>query len=149
MSGPRHDARARIRTGANWFYWVAGVSALNSYFAHTGGSLTFFIGLGITQLFDAMAVGYAAAPLVLLVNALLISSCAMVGFYARDSRGLYLTGMVLYALDSLLFVLFQDPLAIAFHLFALYWMFIGIRGFGLVPATEMAGSEGAASPSAV
>src|SRR5436189_2962081 len=43
------------RRGANWFYWVAGLSLVNSAVILGGGSLFFVIGLGATLVADGSA----------------------------------------------------------------------------------------------
>src|ERR1043165_9135746 len=42
----------QAKSGANWFYWIAGLSVVNSLIFLFGGNLSFFAGLGITQLVD-------------------------------------------------------------------------------------------------
>ena len=46
---------ARLRSGARWFYWVAGLSLVNTAAAFAGGHVHFMVGLGITQVVDAVA----------------------------------------------------------------------------------------------
>ncbi len=43
------------RKGANWFYWVAGLSLVNSAVILGGGSIFFVIGLGVTLMADSLA----------------------------------------------------------------------------------------------
>ena len=38
----------RFRTGANGFYWIAGLSVINSILWLRGSQTTFLMGLGIT-----------------------------------------------------------------------------------------------------
>src|SRR5438477_10996020 len=42
------------RSGANWFYWIAALSLLNSIIFFTGSNFSFFVGLGLTPLIDAL-----------------------------------------------------------------------------------------------
>src|SRR5216117_2936789 len=42
-------AMAQLKSGASWFYWIAGLSLINSIVAFTGGQWAFLFGLGITQ----------------------------------------------------------------------------------------------------
>ena len=42
-------------SGANWFYWIAGLSVINSVIILAGGGWGFVVGLGITQFIDAIA----------------------------------------------------------------------------------------------
>ena len=50
------------------------------------------------------------------------------GHFARQGkRSFFIAGIVLYVLDSLIFVVVRDLLAIAFHAFALYCLVKGMR----------------------
>jgi fatty acid desaturase len=42
-----------IRSGANWFIWIAGLSLVNSALFAIGSNWAFFLGLGATQFVDA------------------------------------------------------------------------------------------------
>ena len=50
----RYRLAQRVKSSANWFYWIAGLSVVNSIVVHTGSSWSFIAGLGITQLIDAV-----------------------------------------------------------------------------------------------
>ena len=48
-TGPADAAAvAQLKSGASWFYWIAGLSLINSIAAVSGGSWRFILGLGIT-----------------------------------------------------------------------------------------------------
>ena len=42
-----------VRSGANWFIWIAGLSLVNSVLFVAGSDWAFFLGLGATQFSDA------------------------------------------------------------------------------------------------
>ena len=42
----------QITNGANWFFWIAGLSLINSVLHLAGVSISFLIGLGLTELID-------------------------------------------------------------------------------------------------
>src|SRR5215467_594743 len=46
---------ARTQSGANWFFWIAGLSLVNSVILMVGGKWSFLAGLGVTQIIDALA----------------------------------------------------------------------------------------------
>jgi hypothetical protein len=133
------ELQQRGNKGANWFFWVAGLSIVNSLIMHGGGETYFVVGLGVTLTADITATaisqqhpdleviarGFAMAFTV--VSALIV---AVFGWLAR--RGmlvLYGVGMFLYLLDGLLFLLYQDYLSVAFHAFALVCMWSGFSAF--------------------
>ena len=47
-------ASPEIISGARWFWWIAGLSLVNSVILHSGGGTSFVIGLGFTQIVDAL-----------------------------------------------------------------------------------------------
>ena len=51
---------SQFQRGANWFLWIAGTSIINSIIILTGGQWHLVIGLGITQIFDEVAIHLAA-----------------------------------------------------------------------------------------
>ena len=44
----------QFRSGANWFFWIAGLSLVNSVILLTGSQWDFIVGLGITQIIDTI-----------------------------------------------------------------------------------------------
>src|SRR5438270_8958597 len=88
---PAATAEARqiiiLRSGANWFFWIAGLSVINSVIAATGSNLNFVVGLGATQAVDAfgsVVIGGSAGTVIALVfDALLAAGFAGLGLAAR------------------------------------------------------------------
>jgi hypothetical protein len=120
---------ARAMGGANWFFWIAALSVLNSLSALSGSEW----GLGATQLIDALvgalSRGSGAAKLVAPVVDLFVAApFALLGVFARRLRlwAFYL-GIALYSLDALLSFAVRDVMGIAVHLFALVWIYLGVR----------------------
>src|SRR5581483_5460574 len=114
----------RRRRGALWFYWIAGLSLVNSVAAPLGQSSRLIPGLGITPLAHS-GHGYAV---VAVVDAAVIGGFALLGrFAARGRLWAFVAGAVFYALDGLLFIGKADWwIAIGFHLFVLVMI---ARGF--------------------
>ncbi len=117
-----------VRSGASWFYWIAGLSLINSFldlFSSGGG---FVIGLGITQEFDAWAarLGGASTGLVLMLDLLAAGVFVFFGVFASKRHAwAFAVGMVVYFLDGLIFVHYGLWLSVAFHVFALFCIFAG------------------------
>ena len=134
LTSERAKLEQQHHQGASWFFWIAGLSLVNSLIILTGNEWSFIIGLGITQIIDAVAVGLSAdlgnaATFVALFLDLLVAA-AFVGLGILARRGIqaiYLIGMVVYALDGALFLLVQDWLSIGFHAFALFCIFAGFK----------------------
>ena len=123
--------------GAHWFFWIAGLSLVNSAIIHAGGEWSFIIGLGITQFVDAIASAVAmdagagparAAQAVAIVADLVVAGLFVAfGILARKRHSwAFVVGMLLYGLDGLLFLLVRDWLSIGFHVFALVSLAAGL-----------------------
>ena len=132
---PDHsEVEARMKGGANWFYWISGLSVINSIVYMSGSEWSFLAGLGITQIAEAL-VDVAieqGAPSAMKVIALGFSLAAVVvfglfGYYSgKRYSTVFLIGIVLYALDGLLLLVLGVFPSAGFHAFALFFM---IRGF--------------------
>jgi hypothetical protein len=118
----------RRKSGARWFFWVAGLSLVNSVAALAGQKWRFIVGLGITQLADEVAArtGHPVA-MVAIVDAAFVGVCALLGWLAlRGQRWAFLVGAIFYAVDGLIFVAARDWIGVAFHAFVVA---MAVRGF--------------------
>ena len=124
-----------VKGGGNWFYFIAAATAINT-FSHVflQGDWSLFIGLGISSFIDGMAI-FAVREnpdlaglwkgLATVINLIAVSICVLFGVFARKHKSwAFIAGMVVVALDSLLFMLAQDWLAFGFHVFVV----LSIRG---------------------
>jgi hypothetical protein len=125
---------SQFKNGVSWFYWIAGLSLINTVVILFDGSWNFIAGLGITQLIDAFAYSLAESfgnniiYIGLFINLLIIGMYVVFGRLAHKKiKWAIITGMVLYSLDAVLFIIFQDYLAILFHIFAVYSIFRGLK----------------------
>jgi hypothetical protein len=132
-------------SGANWFFWIAALSIINSIVALSGSQWGFIVGLGITRVIDAIAFAAAAESgsegtiklIAFGINLVIAGFVAVWGYLARKRhRWAYVTGMVLYGLDGAIFVFAQDYLSVGFHAFVLFQLFRGYQACGQV--NEMA-----------
>jgi len=120
---------ARARAGAKWFYWIAGLSMINSIVVITGGNFHFVVGLGITAVVDAVAkrVGGAGSVLDIIINGCVAGVLVLFGTFAiKAQKWAFLVGMALYTLDGLLLLGVKDFLGVAFHAYVLFALY---RGF--------------------
>ena len=123
-------AAARLKSGASWFYWIAGLSLINSIAALAGQGWRFFFGLGITQLFDVIAneFGSSGKMIALLLELAVAGTFVLFGVFANQRHlWAFIVGMVLFALDGVLFVIARDWVGVGFHAFALYCLFRGVQ----------------------
>ncbi len=121
---------AQLKSGASWFYWVAALSLVNSIAAFTGSDWRFILGLGITQIFDAIGHEIASAGKIvaLLLDLIAAGVFVLFGVFANKCHlWAFIVGIVLFALDGLIFLLAQDWLGVGFHVFVLYCLFRGVQ----------------------
>ena len=129
---------ARARRGTDWFFWIAGLSLINTVINLVGGQLSFVTGLGIMQLIDGLTIGFAKnasanGGLVIhvigfAINALIALMFVLAGFLSRKRyRWIVIAGMLIYALDGLVFILFQDWIPLLFHGWALWGLWNGLK----------------------
>ena len=121
IDSERRALEEQCRKGAQWFYWIAGLSLINAVLALSGQGWRFLLGLGITQLVQELAEQSGGAGLKAGIVGL-----AMIGFFAvlgqravLGQQWAFVLGMVLFALDGCIFLLAQDWIGVAFHGFAL------------------------------
>jgi hypothetical protein len=113
-----------IESAARWFWWIAGLSLVNTVLARTGSDTNFVLGLGVTAVADAM---FASQPVIGgVIDAVALAFFVAMGQLARTGRAwaFYLGGVV-YAFDALIYVRFGDWMPVGFHAFALYFIVQG------------------------
>lgn len=133
-AGPDPALAAHARRGANWFYWIAGLSMVNSIAFLVGANFHFLAGLGVSEIVDAIGDaiiqegGPAAIKAVAIVFDLIVfGGFALAGYYSNKLISpVFLAGIVIYAIDGVIVLLLGDFIMAAFHAFALYQL---IRGF--------------------
>ncbi len=137
----------QMKAGASNFYWIAGLSVINSLVTIFGGGFYFVIGLGVTLIIDGIAQGVAqefgGSPLILgmgfLFSLLFDILFAVFGYFAgKGKRWAFITGMIFYGLDALLMLAFQEWLGFGFHLFFMWGIWQGLRALGRLKALEAA-----------
>lgn|GEM_PF-717903 len=115
----------KVQSGARWFYWVVGLSLINTVIALANMSIHFALGLGVTSIFDAILSAAAehgamgkAAIICVPVNLAILGVYGALGYCAsKRMQWAFIVGLVLYSLDTALIVL---------SLFAGSMMFIGL-----------------------
>lgn len=124
-----------LKNGAGWFYWIAGLSLINSLLVFFDSDWGFIAGLSITQIIDytayylSLEFGSIVSIIGLILNFVIIGIFVILGVFANKGRNWgFIVGFVLYGLDTLLLVFMDDPfISVAFHLFALYSIFRGYQ----------------------
>ena len=129
------------KEGSGWFFWIAGLSLVNSVVILSGSDWSFLIGLGATQVIDAIAMAFAQesgaegitiiSVIAFVLDVIVAGSFVLWGILARKNfRWPYIVGMILYSLDGLIFLLVKDFPSLGFHLFALFYLYNGFKACG-------------------
>ncbi len=131
------NLQKQVKGGASNFYWIAALSVINSLGAVFNLGVNFVIGLGVTQVVDALAMVIAEgipenSALIHTFGVILsigISALfAVFGYFAaKGHRWAFIVGMVFYSLDGLLLFAVQDWFGFGFHLFLLWGLFGGLQ----------------------
>jgi hypothetical protein len=130
--------RAIMHSGARWFYWIAGLSIVNSVVFWTGSTWGFAIGLGMTDAANAfgqvVVTGTAGIVIALFADAVIAGAFVGLGYMAqKGAQWAFIVGLVVYGLDALLMVWATDWLSVVFHGLALYFIYRGFRACRALP----------------
>ncbi|HKS17532.1 MAG TPA: hypothetical protein VJU16_09490 [Planctomycetota bacterium] len=142
----------RLKGGASWFFWIAALSLINSIVVHTGSTWGFFIGLGVTQVIDAVGTnweGSLAKVITLGLDVMVAGMFVGLGYFGRRRVAwAYVMGMILYGLDGVLFAFISAWLEFGFHVFALVMMYSGLQAHFELRKMETATPAPATGPGA-
>jgi hypothetical protein len=141
----------RFKNGADWFFWIAGLSLVNSIILLVGGSWSFLVGLGLMQVIDGIALGIVdqggSEGAIIIKSIAFVADILIAGIFVafgvlarKKYKWSFIAGMTLYALDGLIFLMVQDFLSIGFHLFALFGLYGGFQAHKKLSEMETAKS---------
>ena len=119
----------RVRSGANWFYWIAALSLVSVAMSAAGGEGRYLIGLGFLQELVVNGSPSSAYPGLALGSILVVVlSVVAFGWLANQgSKWAFMIGMGLYVLDGLMCLVEGDVLGGAFHGLPLFFLFSGFQ----------------------
>jgi hypothetical protein len=142
---------SKARNGLNWYFWIAGLSLVNTIMYLLGNSLTFVIGLGATQIVDGFM--YALAKEIntggnivrligFAIDIFIAGIFVAIGVLGRKGyRVPIIIGMVLYAIDGIILLLFQDFFGAGFHAYALFGIWNGLKSASELASLEKDGNS--------
>jgi hypothetical protein len=120
-----------IQRAASWFFWIAGLSIINTVIAlFSDSTFSFLAGLGMTQMVDSLVLLWneGLAVVATVINLLIAGVYVFIGIKARQAiKAAFIIGLILYALDALIFLNYRLWLPFLFHIFAGYMIFRGLR----------------------
>jgi hypothetical protein len=101
----------------------------------------FIVGLGITQVVDALAhqIGSSGLVLDIIINGFVVGIFVLFWKFASKGQSwAFMVGMILYALDGLLLLMFKDIFSVAFHAYALFRIYTGMKLLPMLHQLETA-----------
>ncbi len=117
---------------AMWFFWLIGLSVVNTVLGFLHMDIAFIFGLGITQVLEGMGMavfGESGLLIALIPNVFVLAYFGLMGFFAlRGHAWAFAAGMLAYTGDALLLLLFGDWLSVAVHGYVLFQLGQGLMG---------------------
>ena len=135
-----------IKSGGSWFYWIAGLTLINTVMAMSGSDSGFVLGLAFTLMVDAVAkgIGGLGIGIGVVIDAFAIGFFILLGIFAnKQHKWAFVVGLLIYAVDTILVVIGQMWIGVAIHAYALFCIWVGfkkiqqlrdLREFGTMPA---------------
>src|SRR4051812_39444562 len=127
----------QVKNGANWFYWIAVLSLINTLAALAAVNWRFLLGLGVTQVVDSVGANLSGPGrlVAFVVNAFIAGFFVLMGSFAgKQKKWAFIVGMALFLLDGGVELLIQDWIGLAFHAYGLYCIFRGYQRLGELQA---------------
>ena len=145
----------RYKSGANWFYWIAGLSLVTSIITFGGGNWKFLISLGTTQVIDSIAlvlseeVGSASKIVALVLDVFLTAMFVVFGVLANKKYlWAYIAGMAAFVIDGVVSLMIQDLIGVIAHVVVLVFMVPGFLAGRKLAEVERERAAQAAAPAA-
>ena len=112
---------AAVQSAARWFWWIAGLSLVNTVMTQSGSDAHFVMGLGFTTVAEALLQTHKVIAFG--IDAIALGVFFVLGQQAKAGRlWAFYAGIVLYALDALIYVMVQDWMSVGFHGLALFFL---------------------------
>jgi hypothetical protein len=150
LAAQKLQVEQALKGSSSWFVVIAGLSLVNSALSMAGASIHFIFGLGLTQIVDALAhdSGGAGVVLDLIINGMIAGVFVFFWNFARKgAKWAFFAGMALYIVDALILLAFKDILSVAFHGWALYRMYNGVKVLGTLERLNRSAANGTISSS--
>jgi hypothetical protein len=127
----REELSQRYKSGANWFYWIAGLTLVTSILSFTGADWRFLISLGTTQVIDGLASefsdeGGTLKIIAMVLDVILAGVFVVFGVLANKKLlWAYILGVAVFVLDGLVSLLVQDWIGVIAHVVVVAFMVPG------------------------
>ena len=125
----RHVTRRSVLHGADWFFWIAILSLINSLIVFYYQTPNTPLALGVTRWLDGTTTGFNASMATggLITNILVAVVLAVFGLLSRRGNDIaFVVGIFLYVIDSMLVIGLRDFFGFGVHLIALFFLVKGL-----------------------
>ena len=132
-------------SGANWFFWIVGLSIVNALLISFGSDRILAIGTNATMVMDSIAKGSGSGgmrAMEVIFDALVLGFYTFCGLMAvRGKVWAFYLGMTFFALDALLSIPDADIIGGLIHLWALFSMWQGVKALKELHAIQKAAAQ--------
>jgi hypothetical protein len=125
----RHVTRTSVLHGADWFFWIAILSLINSLIVFYYQTPNTPLALGITRWLDGTTSGFNASMTTggLVTNLFVAAVLVVFGLLARRGSDIaFVVGIFLYIIDAMLVIGLRDFFGFGVHLIALFFLVKGL-----------------------
>lgn len=125
----RHVTRTSVLHSADWFFWLAILSVINSLIVYFYNIPNTPMALGITQWIDGTQSGIKSSLTEgwLVIDLLIAAALAGFGLLARRGSDIaFVVGIFVYLIDAFLTIGVRDFFGFGVHLVALFFLFKGL-----------------------
>src|SRR5436190_1149977 len=76
----KQTLNVQVKRGANWFFWIAALSLVNTIITLSGGTTRFVVGLGVTDIVAGVAKEFGNSGIVVSIVVNLVAAGVFAGF---------------------------------------------------------------------
>jgi hypothetical protein len=125
----------KLNNGSQWFLWIFGLSIVNTLILFFGGQVSFIFGLGITQIFEGFYIGlFGKLNIIGVFISIFVSSIFLIIWYYSKglSKVAFIIGMIIYGIDAIILLFFQEYLCFGVHIYALFMILKGYQSINKI-----------------
>lgn len=129
----RENLKQAMKSTGSTFFWIAGLSLVNTVFILSKANIMMLGGLGITLVVDVLfsQAGPQLQPIGFGIDITIALLFVALGLFAgKGKKFAFYIGMGLYALDGALCLFLQDWVNVAFHGYFLWLLYRGLQAVG-------------------
>jgi len=123
-----------IKNSSSWFLWIAILSSCNIIAFIFHQNLHFIAGLGINYAILGIMDGIRRASGINLMPLGFFLTFVFSGLFLwiwtkskKENQKIFLTGLIIYGIDTILFIYSKEWFSVAFHIFVFWLLFVGYR----------------------